>query len=252
MVGIMWLLAGLLTIISAQPDPVSVAEEAFALYEQGQYQAAAELYEVVVTAGVEDPAIFINLAHAYYAQADLGRALVNYRRAQVLTPRDASLSRALAQVRSQRRDIQGEELAPLDGLTALTVGVLRMDELFVVVGLAWAAFFVLLAVYWVQPQWREVLRVVLLISGVLLVFGLLLLGSRWYSTTLRPPGVVVAEIVTIKSGPGDNYLDIYRLYAAAELRVLEDRGEWLRFVLPDERQGWIRRGAVAMVAGAVD
>jgi SH3-like domain-containing protein len=49
------------------------------------------------------------------------------------------------------------------------------------------------------------------------------------------------------SGPGEDYLELYRLYAAAELRVLETHDDWARFVLPDGRQGWVERDNIELI-----
>jgi hypothetical protein len=64
--------------------------------------------------------------------------------------------------------------------------------------------------------------------------------SRVYTSVFRPAAVVTAEVAPIMSGPGGNYLEIYQLHAAAELRMLEERGDWAHFVQPDGREGWIQ------------
>ena len=72
---------------------------------------------------------------------------------------------------------------------------------------------------------------------MLLAVGLL--SARVYVETQQPVAVVLSETVEVMSGPGDNYLPLFSLYEAMEIRVLEERDGWLRFALADGRQGWI-------------
>jgi hypothetical protein len=65
-----------------------------------------------------------------------------------------------------------------------------------------------------------------------------------------PAGVVTATVASVMSGPGDDYLAIYQLHAAAELYVTAVEDDWARFELPDGRVGWMRLDSIAMVTGA--
>ena len=61
------------------------------LYEQGRYEAAAQIYQQMVDHGFEDSRLFHQLGNAYFKQGDTGRAVLNYRRAEQLAPRDADI-----------------------------------------------------------------------------------------------------------------------------------------------------------------
>ncbi|HIE11941.1 MAG TPA: hypothetical protein EYP63_00690, partial [Desulfotomaculum sp.] len=51
------------------------------LYEAGQYAEAAVAYQALVDAGAHDGRLYYNLGNAHYKSGDLGRAVLNYRRA---------------------------------------------------------------------------------------------------------------------------------------------------------------------------
>jgi len=91
-----------------------------------------------------------------------------------------------------------------------------------------------------------VLRVPLIAAAVLMISTAVMLGSRVFVESNRPAALAVSDAV-VMSGPGEDYLEIYRLYSAAELRILEQRGDWVRFILPDQRQGWIQKAAIEIV-----
>src|SRR5690606_30280242 len=119
---------------------------------------------------------------AYFAAQDSGRALLQYRRAQQIAPRDTELNLALARIRSSRQDIQGDDVVLIDSLTALTLPLMTLDELNWLAFILWTACFVVAGVYVAQPRWRNAARVVLFVLAILLVLGFALWYSRVYSS----------------------------------------------------------------------
>jgi tetratricopeptide (TPR) repeat protein len=232
--------------VLSQDDWIGIAGQGNTLYEQGDYPGAINRYELLATAGVRDGAIYFNLGNAYFEAQNLGKALLNYRRAQKLIPRDPELSINMARVRAERVDIQGDETTLVDSLTSLSSGVMTTDELSWLTLFLWTLFFGILAVWDMRVSWRDISRVPLIAVGILLASAMVLLGSRLFVESNRPAALMISD-TSVMSGPGEAYLEIYRLYSAAELRVLEQRGDWVRFILPDQRQGWIPRSTIEIV-----
>lgn len=246
-IWVMVLLAVSVGMAQAQESAGDIAEAARQHYEAGDYAASVEAYQLLLSAGVEDATVYFNLGNAYYEQGELGLALLFYRKAHELTPRDWELNVNMGLVRQQRFIRQGEETFLLDGLTAFTSGVMTFAELRGLAILLWFGAFGMGLAYLLREGWREVLRGPVIALVVCLAAVLILLGSRAYTYAMRPAAVVTEAVVMVMSGPGEDYLPIYRLYGAAEVRLLESRGEWVRFVLPDMRQGWMPRTAVTEV-----
>ena len=73
-------------------------------YEAGQYSEAAAIYETILASGLHHSSVYYNLGNAYFKQGDLGRAILNYRRAQRLDPRDADVTANLSIARTQTVD----------------------------------------------------------------------------------------------------------------------------------------------------
>lgn len=231
----------------AQSSLADIARQANTVYLSGDYTTAIDLYESLVAAGVHDSTIYFNLGNAYYAGQDFGRAILYYRRAQALIPRDPDLNANLALARAQRMDLQGDETALVDSLAALTASILTTAELAALALFLWTVFFVVLIVSMIRAAWRDSLRALLVILGAGGLASLVLLGSRAYVNASRPAAIVVADTVAVMSGPGEDYLPIDELHSGAEMRILEVRGEWARFVLPNQRQGWAHRDTIEVV-----
>src|SRR6476659_1044175 len=73
-------------------DEVSTAfDQANKLYEQGKYGEAASGYGKLAQAGQVSSALYFNLGNALLKSGELGRAILNYRLAQRLAPRDPDI-----------------------------------------------------------------------------------------------------------------------------------------------------------------
>jgi tetratricopeptide (TPR) repeat protein len=231
-------------VLSAQSDSSELLLQADTAYMTGDYETSQVLYETVIQEGIRDFRVYFNLGNAYYQSGDLGRALLNYRRAQEISPRDTDLGNNLVLIRKERLDLQGDETGFAEGLATLTTGGFNLSELSVVVFFMWAIWFILLGAAIFKTAWRYRLRTPLFFVGISLLTGLFLLGGR---LATHPPAVVIDEAVPVHSGPGEDYLELYQLHAAAEIYVWETKNDWVQFALTDGRLGWIPSKTVALV-----
>lgn len=225
------------------------------LYEAGQYLRAVQAYQQLVDLGVVDSALFYNLGNAHFKQGDYGQAILNYRRAQQLTPRDADVEANLALARAQAVD-QTEKVGEA-GFVEQVGGTLRswftIDELALAALAAWTLFvFVLLLFLSARAgtAWHRAARSALTVAAVVLVVGVLSLGSALYNEAARSEGVIVASEVDVTSGPGAQYVTEFTLHSGAEVTLVEARGNWVRLALPGASlEGWVPASAIVPISG---
>lgn len=237
-----WLIASLCVMVApalAQPSADGLAQAAADAYQQGDMRQAIELYEQAIAAGMDAPELWHNLGNAYYEIGDLGRALLAYRRAYRDLPRNPSVNLNITLVRALRVDVQTDDTALIDVIAVSTEGILSVPELIAIALALWWSWFALLSAALARPVWRAALRPFLLGVGIATAIACVLTFGRLYADTYRPLAVVVVSDARVTTGPGQEYPFLFLLYSAAELRVLESRGGWARFTLPDGRQGWI-------------
>lgn len=238
------LLAGLLAAFSLHAQDLNAAVSACAT---GDYLTAIGLFESAVQAGAREGSLYYNLGVCYAGAGQPGKALVNLLRAAAYIPRDADLNAHIARLRAERLDLPEDESDWLTLMGTITGNFLTFGELSLLAYLVWAAFFVLLTVYRLSPVKRDGLKIVTGTAGILLLLMLLLMGSRTWVESNRPAGVILAEAVQAMSGPGPDYLRLFTLSEASEIRILEAKNNWLRIVLPGGRQGWIEAKNVERV-----
>ncbi len=233
---------------SAQNTDVIMLElQAQTAYAAGQYGEAAALYQQLIDEGVSSPDVYANLGAAYYQDQQLGVALVSLLRAQRYDPRDEEINAMIRRIRLERVDFQFGDVSYLDSVGTWMAGILTNTEFTWIVFVVWLVWNALLSVLFLWESLRKRLRGVFAIVTFVLVMSVGMLLIRTYVERERSPAVVVNDVVEIMSGPGNEYVTLYRLFEAAEMRVLEEREGWVRFALPDGRQGWVRADSILVV-----
>jgi hypothetical protein len=240
----------------------SLYTEAGDLYQAGQYKQAVQLYQQIVAQGVENGAVFYNLGNAYFQSGQLGRAMVNYHRALRYLPRDDDVATNLAYARSLRqdeieRDPVGRELYSRPLWEQRIFGFterLTLNECGQAVSVAYFVFlaFLFVRLFWTSDLGRLLARYGL---GVSVLAGLYLgagLGWKMVAQARDARGVVVAEEVKVRNGPGEHAAVVFQVHDGAELTLHERREGWLRVSLTPNQTGWVRAGEVEAVRGTGD
>jgi hypothetical protein len=225
------------------------------LYESGQYAQAAQAYQQLVDQGYADSALFYNLGNAYFKQGDSGRAILNYLRAERLAPRDpdveANLTLARAQIVDQLEGLSNDN-GLFGNLATLTGDWLTLNELAMITLGLWVLFAFLVIGFNGSKRGsglREGLAYALVVASLLLAVGVVGLASRLHIANVRSEAVVVAQEVTVTSGPGSQYVTEFALHSGTEVSLVETRENWVRLVVADgELQGWVPASAVEAVA----
>ena len=246
-IGSMAALAFVLAVVggvSAQvPPPGDMMAEANGRYQRGEYFEAVQQYEALLDLGYRDAAVYFNLGNAYLENDDLGRAILNYLRAEELFPRDPDIQANLDLARSKTVDqIEAErdsliESASYLGRRWITPGELGAVSLllWVVSGLAIGALIV-----WRAMPLRAVLRTSAIVSLAVTVVSFLLLLSMLYANPYDNTGVVTEESVEAVVGPGPQYAKAFSLHSGAQVRLVDSRQGWQKVALPGgELKGWV-------------
>ncbi len=227
-------------------------------YESGQYKLAAQSYQQLVDQGYADSNLYFNLGNAYFKQGDFGRAILYYRQAQQLAPRDTdikiNLNLARAQVVDQLEDSQAVGSSGyITRLDKTTQQWFTTNQLAIFALGAWILFALLVIAFTSSrkgSRLREGLQYALIGTLLALAVGIVGLGSRLYTDKAHPKAVIVAHEVAVTSGPGAQYVTEFALHNGAEVDVLETRENWVRLSLPgSQMQGWVPTGTVEAVGG---
>jgi predicted TPR repeat methyltransferase len=216
-------------------------------YKNGKYEDAVESYEKCLKLHARISAVYYNLGNAYFQAGDLGRAILAYERAKRLTPRDPDLLQNLHQASLLTRD--EIELAPRSGLgAAVELGLSRVsvNELTLAASLVYLLLVVLLLVrlFLEAAVARRALGTAALVLGIALCAGTGALGMKLQHQHADRSAVVLADEVTVRSGPTENFDAVFKLHAGAVVSAVETRGVWDRVEASPKLTGWLRRDTI--------
>ena len=211
-------------------------------------QSIMRFEKIVREGGVENGELYYNIGNAYFRLQDLGRAILNYRRALQFLPNDPNLQHNLSYARKMRRD-RVEETQKTRIFKTLffwhydlpaAMRILFFSAAFIA---AWAA--AAASIFRPKPFFRWSGMVCAAVS--LLMAGSLAMDA--YTLRTLRPGVILDGEVVARKGNSDTYAPSFTepLHAGLEFNLVEDRGSWYFIELPDSRKCWVPRESVALV-----
>lgn len=214
------------------------------------YREAAELYEQILRRGFEHPDIYFNLGNAYFKVNDLGRAILNYRRAQRFLASDADLVESIRTAKSRIQDDEPDRRPPELLRTLLfwhydtSVRFLAQASVlsYVVLCGALGLFFFVR-----KTPLRWLVKALVVVTVVLSISFAL----RLYQDRTQRVAVVLVGAEPVRTGYHEKETERFSVHAGTELTVEDEReadgGRWLKVALSKELRGWIRADAVAIV-----
>lgn len=212
------------------------------------FQSAAQRFAGVIATGVRNGRLEYNLGNCYLQMGDIGRALVHYRRAERITPRDPLLidnikeaqSRCLTPIPATRRSALLRSIFFWHYQTSF-------DSRCKFAVVTYAAFWLLLALRSVVR--RRSVSTGAVCAGVLCMAVAGSLAYDQWSLRSAAPGVVTGMDVVAYKGPGTGYQRRFEqpLQPGVEFVLKERRGDWWDIELPDGNEGWIRKEAASLV-----
>jgi tetratricopeptide (TPR) repeat protein len=218
-------------------------------YAATNYAQAIRLYKTAEELNFTPATLYYNLGNAYYRSGKMGQAIVSYRRALRLDPRDPDITENLKTTRSQTTDGVAAPCLPGPVRSFLFVyHYIGFDELVWSCGILMVLLCLLAAIRIYLPQhWIKTLFICLLF--LLLVAGASA-GAHWYFTHVRASAVVTADESIVRVGPGDSFLEIFILHDGAEMRVLQREDDWMKIQIQIEnevKRGWIQQKDIEVI-----
>lgn len=205
-------------------------------------------FESLLASGVRHGALEHNLGNAYFRLGDIGRAVLHFRRAARLAPRDGRIQANLAFARARVNPpvTPSGQVQLWERLLFWSRSTTAGEQLWFAAGFSivgWAALLVCLR--------RRVpaLATAGLAAVVLGLANAALLAWNLHSTRTRPEAVLVSGQPLLRHGRGEAHDPVRRepLGPGVELRILEQRGDWLHVELRDGQAGWVPATGVERV-----
>ncbi len=216
-------------------------ETANALYDQGKFPEAKQLYQQARASGPWTANLFYNLGNTEFRLGDLGQAALNFERALALEPTHQEAARNLQYVREK----SGAIVPPKSVIESLTLHLPQTGWILATTGLAWLSVFFGAALFRSRPHTRSKLR------WGCVACALLAAGSAvplWVQSQDQTLAIITAKQTDARLAPADRAALAQTLPAGTRVRIRSERGEWIYCGLPGTDLGWIPANALEKVA----
>jgi tetratricopeptide (TPR) repeat protein len=227
------------------------------LYLKGNYDEAIQIYENLAIQNQTHSGLYFNLGNAYYKKGDTGRALVNYKRALRLDPRDPDIRRniRIIQIEKNNSVIEPDSLrGPGHILADLTDNFFSINETSIITLGLWFLIIGLIMLF----RMSEYQKIRVVISALLIIFTILFfitglsLGSRIVTEIKNPSAVVTAEEIPLKSQPDNAYKTEYSLKNGSEVFFIETQGEWVKLSTTNNAyKGWVPATSIERISNII-
>ena len=253
---ILSLLALLATFTAvAQQQEQSVAEQAVAVefdnmtlwergnqsYIDGDYAAAVNAYQAIENRGYSSSRLYYNMGNAYYKQGNIGRAILYYNRALVISPSMDDARHNLEIAEAQTKDniavvpefFLNRYMRTLRSAISCSAWSVMSVAFFGVV-LLFLLLFLLGSRIKVRKAGFYGAVASLLMFVVVTIFGV----SARNSIIDRPGAIVMSSAISVKSSPDRAATDLFVLHEGTKVEVSSEVDGWSEITIADGKKGW--------------
>jgi len=206
------------------------------------YGKAVLSYEKIINDGrIRNAKLYYNLANAYFLKGEMGRAILNYRRAERLDRADANIQKNLTFARSKRID---KVEVKTEKKVMQTLFFWHYDFSVKAKFTASLVCFAVVCLAAVLMTWsgrRAYLTAAAAVCGIVLLCTSASIAVDIYKQNRTACGVITAAEVTARQGDGQNYQASFKdpLHEGTEFDLLERRSGWFHIRLSDGSDGWV-------------
>lgn len=218
--------------------------EAEGAYREGNFAEAVAAYEAIIAQGKESAELYYNLGNAYFKQNNLGRSILFYNRALLLTPSDEDVRHNLMYARTKTKDNiqQLPEFFFVRWIKSIrdwmsSDGWAMWSLLSFVVAVAALLVYLLIR----RVAWRKAGFYLMSLSVLIFIITTLFASSSRKILVERDGAVVMSSAVSVKSSPDKNATELFVLHEGTELNVSGEDGTWREVQIADGRTGWIEQ-----------
>jgi hypothetical protein len=204
-------------------------------------QESASLYERIIDKnGIRNGHLYYNLGNCYFHLGQIGKAILNYRRAAKLIPNSADLRRNLKSARARRKDdIPKSQISSITRTLFFWHYVMSLRAKIVVFSLLFSMIWIVLLIklFYDRPlvKWASALSILFAV-----VFGTSVAVETYKERSVRF-GVILSGETVPRKGPGESYSPSFKepLHEGTEFRLRERQGAWLQAELENGAICWI-------------
>ncbi len=228
------LIFGFGCVFSANAMNISDVQQKFVsaskYYDSGKFEKSVEIYESLIKNGVRNESVFYNLGNAYFKEGKFGKAIVNYKRALFLSPRDTDIKVNLK---------FAEEKLKIKGNKNVIFGFIESFKFstwyYVSVILFW--MLVIFLFLYLKTK-NKIFSGFLYVNLILFVISLY---AVYYQNNLRDDDIalITSKNVMVKYAPVKDAKDYFKIKEGMSVKIIGNKNNWFK-ILYKNKKGWIK------------
>jgi len=226
---------------------------------------AASQYETILANGFKHGQIYYNLGNTYYRTGELGKSVLNYRKAQRLMPRNADLDANLKLVKNSIEDKELPNEIPVVLRRIFFWYFLLSGKELIVVAVSLYVVFMTLVFFLIILKYGWLKRLMIGFSAGLFI-AVVSLGIKIYSEQGVSRGVIITTKCQVRYGPGEEYEPKFEIHNGAECLIEGEKDDWYNVYVyvgvkqeagskpgaeekvgKDVRKGWLQKKDVGVI-----
>lgn len=239
-----------LMFYSVSAGNIELIEKGNREYSANNYGSAISNYLKVIESGYVSPALYYNIANAYFKNNDIARAILYYERAKRMKPSDEDIIFNLKVANS--RIVDKIDIIPslffINWWNAVSA-------LFSHTGWAVAsviAFSIMLALFLFYLFGNSIrIRKATFFSGIamLCIFLLSVIFARkqYQMASNTDEAIIMSPVVNVKSSPDLQATDIFILHDGTKVSITDNIGSWYEIRIPNGNKGWVDRAVFEII-----
>lgn len=217
------------------------------LYQKGNYEQAAAVYQNILDSGQESAEVYFNLGNCFYKLKKTAPAIYNFEKALQLDPNDCEIVNNLGF--AEKMTIDHIEDVPKLGFSKMLSDFTSWFHYNTWGWLAiFFAFMVLLGFSGYYFSNTTTLKRLFFSGMVFSVFLVLLSVFAGFFEKNRlekeSPAIVFADEIVVKSEPNASAPNAFTLHAGTKVYALETVGNYKKIQLLNQKEGWITKSAI--------
>lgn len=238
-----------MTDVQAKDTPLDLFKKGNELYKQDDFDGAIESYEQALEE-VKNGELYFNLGNAWLKKGSLGKAMLNYRRAQKWLGSDDDL---LTNIELVQKSAIDEKVVPNTGIIyKSSVWLYRLFNLnqttVLTIILYWLVMICIILIIMLPfSNISRFSRISLWILVPLLILLTFSLSLKIYADRTNTPAVVVNETANVLLEPKEGADMLYEIHDGYELNVLIRDTDWSKVSLGPGQIGWMKNESYEII-----
>ena len=238
------------SLVSNAAEIDDVMQKGNVLYKNGSYEKAIDEYKLLVDQGYEGTALYYNLGNCYYRVGKIGYAILYYEKALKISPSDEDVQHNINFARLSTVD----RIQPLPRFFLFEwwenlLNSFSENGWAYIVLVVYLMLILLIGFYFFARS--VVQQKIIFFSGIAFVFILAICISLLVVKINREEnlksGVIVEQVVTVKSGPEDTSTDAFVVHEGLKVNLEDKLDNWVKIRLADGKVGWVENNIVRQI-----